>query len=318
MGLLTTVRDHLAMASGDYVAIFKDAHIPPLPAVVSQLLIEISLPEPDTARLESILSADPEIAVKVLRYANSGFYGLQTQVVSIRHAITLLGLRDIHTLVLSGAIREAIPAQENSLFDHQAYWTDAMVRSLLARSLALHGDFSTQADVAFTAMLLADVAVPVFLRNWRKYYESVVDRWRQTPQRLSAIERHDFGWDHAQAGAWILQYWGFPEMIISLAGSHTMNRQQIQELGLTDTVATVVGAAALAPSSLVQDPDRGMECLAAIQDSLQMPTDTIVTVLTEVQSDFEVISAQFNLQNESVTRLLANLRTALGSEVTAP
>ena len=47
MGLINTIRQHAAMASGNFSVILKDAEIPPLPAAVSRLLSEISRPDQD-------------------------------------------------------------------------------------------------------------------------------------------------------------------------------------------------------------------------------------------------------------------------------
>jgi HD-like signal output (HDOD) protein len=317
MGLLSTIREHAAVASGNFALMFKDVEIPPLPAAISSLINEINKPEPDIGRLELIISAEPEIAVKVIRTINSAYYGLKTEVLSIRHAITLLGLKNIQTLVLSYAMQKALPRPQGELFKHEAYWTDTLLRALLARSLARRCQ-PGQEENAFTAMLLADVALPVLLCSWQKYYESVLARWRDQPERLSAIEQADFGWDHAGASAWILHYWEFPELITYLVGTHTLSPDQIRELGLENTVAPLIVAAALLPSVLKPDPERCRQLVSMAITELSLPAPEGPQIEAEIERDFRAICAQFDLSAEGAVSTLRTLTPAWPEGAVAP
>src|ERR1700739_1916101 len=51
-----------------------------------------------------LIQLDPAISGEVLRLANSGFYGRRSSVRSVLHAIGLLGVRRISTLVVTAAL----------------------------------------------------------------------------------------------------------------------------------------------------------------------------------------------------------------------
>lgn len=70
-------------------------------------------------------------------------------------------------------------------------------------------------------MLLSDIALPVLLGSWGEYYRPLIEQWRDALERLSQAERASFQWDHAQAGAWILQNWEFPAELVCFVGLHT-------------------------------------------------------------------------------------------------
>ena len=306
MGIFTVIRDHAAIASGNFASMFKDVEIPPLPAAVANLLEELNKPEPNIARLETIITTEPEIAARILRTVNSSLYALKSRVLSIRHAIALLGIKQIRTLLLSYALRSAIPKPDAELFDHEAYWADTLLRSLLARSLAAkhrHGE----EEEAFTAMLVADIALPVLLSTWAKYYRPIVEQWRSSELHLSEIERQDFGWDHAQAGAWILQSWSFPDEFICLAGTHNLSPEQLQELGLADTVALPIAIAALVPSILKSDPTRSARLVESVNQWLELSESSWMSVLEEVENSFTIISEQFNLSADYTKQALTSL-----------
>jgi len=311
MGLINTIRQHAAMASGNFTVILKDAEIPPLPAAVSRLLSEINRTDPNVDLLGKMISADPEIAAKVLRTVNSPLFALKNPVQNIVHAISLLGLERIRTLVLSYTMLKTLPEPEIVLFDHEAYWTDSLLHAFLAQHLCRevhHG----QEESAFTASLLADLALPVLLAGWHRYYEPVITAWLDTTQRLSEIEQQDFGWNHAQAGGWILQEWEFPAEMVCLAATHNLNPQQLQEMDLADTAAMPVSIASLLPSVLKPDPDRCRLLLKTGTAELSLEPDAWLSVLDQVLEDFVAVCQQFGLSPSRAERVLDLLAEVAG------
>jgi c-di-GMP phosphodiesterase len=69
----------------------KVRSIPPNRAVILHLLAEISQPNITFSQLETVLSRDVSLGYKLLQLVNSAYYGLNTRVKSMQHAIALLG-----------------------------------------------------------------------------------------------------------------------------------------------------------------------------------------------------------------------------------
>ena len=102
--------------------------LPPLPSVVLELVESLGHEELSATQYAAKISRDQALAAKILRLANSSFYGRGRQVRSVPEAITLLGLRTVRGAVtaaglagsfrrhpeastrpLSGATRSAVP-----------------------------------------------------------------------------------------------------------------------------------------------------------------------------------------------------------------
>lgn len=60
-----------------------------------QLLSEVQKPEPEFDEMAEIIGHDPALSYRVLRLVNSAAYGLRTEVTSIKHALLILGMREI-------------------------------------------------------------------------------------------------------------------------------------------------------------------------------------------------------------------------------
>jgi HD-like signal output (HDOD) protein len=313
MGFLKKIRRHAAVASGDFAVMFNNVDIPPLPSAVTRLIAEINQPEPNIDQMVKLISSTPEIAAKIIKTVNSALFSPRIPITNVKHAVTLLGLQHIRTIALAYATMDALPKPKGDLFDHKAFWTDSLLRAIMSRSFSKKM-LRSHLEEAFTASLLSDLALPVLLSVWRDYYEPVIEEWKQSPRRLSEIEREHFGWDHAQAGAWIAQSWEFPEEMVCYLGAHNLSREKISEHELGDTIVAPMAVAAISSSVLKPDPERSeLVCRAAVE-WLSMTNSEFVDCVTEVKESLTEILELFGLHDRNAGRVLDDLFIAADSE----
>ena len=277
-----------------FTGIFNRIKVPALPQAISRLVSEIHKPEPDINKLVMLIEAEPQIGLRVLRTINSSQFALRVPVKSIQHGIALLGLNRVRSIILSFTVLNSLPVPKTVLFKYERFWTDTLLRALLARSLTKHtSEFDP--EIAFTGMLLADVAVPILLRCWEDDYKPLLVRWQGHPKELSYLERKLFGWDHARAGAWILAGWEFPGELVDLVRIHNLEPPQIQRRGLGDTLASHVATAALLPSCIKPNEARFRKLVRIAKTELGLETDVWPLVTEEVQDAFLSICEEFQL-----------------------
>lgn len=297
MKLIEKARRHASIASGNFARLFAGAEIPPLPATVSRLVKEVGKDEPDLQRISELITATPEIAAKVLQTVNSAYFALPKPVSSIMRAVTMLGLGQIRPLILSFSMKKSLSPANDSLFDQQGFWSDALLKALIARALA-DKCCRDEREEAFTAMLLADIALPVLLTAWGEYYTPVIQQWQVEQTRLSHAEQASFKWDHAQAGAWILQSWEFPPELVCLVGLHNTDLEKLRQIGLEDSAALPVTIAALVPSSLRPGAQRAQQMIDTATSQLPLDFSALAEILGQVRADFQEICGLFDLTPE--------------------
>ncbi len=83
--------------------------LPAMPVVAMEVLQSMSGADTDIDALAKRIAQDQAIAARVLRVANSPFYGLQSRVGSIHDAIVVLGLSSVRSLVLAAAVITGLP-----------------------------------------------------------------------------------------------------------------------------------------------------------------------------------------------------------------
>lgn len=173
--------------------------------------------------LTALIERSQKLAARVLTIANSALYALESTVTSLRRAISILGFREVRTLVIMiGAVSAIKAAKLPRSFNANALWRHQLKTATLAKALA--GFFSSGAagqagmlemapDEAYAAGLLHDIG-KVFLAAGRPQLWETMDAWRQQ-NKTSFFEAEDAYWgmDHALIGAQVLHYWKLPLLL---------------------------------------------------------------------------------------------------------
>jgi HD-like signal output (HDOD) protein len=308
MGLkfFNRIRRSAAVSSGNFGVMFKDVEFPPLPEAATQLIEEINKPDPDLQRIVKVISASPETAACVIRTVNSALFALRNEVKSVKHAVTLLGLKHIRPIALSYAVMNSLPQPKGSLFNHKGFWSDSLIRAIFARSFARRHCRSEEEE-AFTAMLLADLALPVLMVTWGEYYVPIIEQWQAGTQRLSEIEHSNFKWNHAQAAAWVMKSWGLPEDLIQTVGLHNASPEVIRENELDRTIAMPLAVASMLPSSLRSCPERDRRFAGAAAAEFSLSPAEMKELIEDARDAFADIQASFHLTGNKVDEMLVNL-----------
>jgi putative nucleotidyltransferase with HDIG domain len=191
-------------------------NLPTLPPVLARVLALVDAQETNARQLVEVIERDQALTGKILRLANSAFFGQSRRVATIPRAILLLGFSSVRSLTLGIKVWDALavgvaPARLEELWQHAV--AVALAAKVLATRL-LEGD----PDEAFTAGLLHDVGRPLMAARLREAYWRAIDQANGQP--LDAVERAAFGVDHAEVGGWLLEAWNLPPPIVEAARLH--------------------------------------------------------------------------------------------------
>ncbi len=194
-----------------------------LPSMPTATLAVIQEVESTTSSAQSVafhLSQDQALAARVLRLANSAYYGLQRQVADLQDAVVVLGMRTVHNLAM---VASAYPMLIGELKGYRLgakdLWTHASgvaVASKLISETTRKG----VPDHAFTLGLIHDLG-KVVLNVWLKGRETeVLRRADQENLPLDVAERALLGFDHAEVGAELMERWHLPSAIVEAVRYH--------------------------------------------------------------------------------------------------
>lgn len=193
-------------------------NLPSLPGVVAELIRSLEKEAVSVDELVEGIASDQALAARVLRVANSPFYGIQQRVAHIHDAIVVLGFQAVGSLVLAASITGYFVPPQGSGIDPAVFWRHGIGTGLCARALA--HKCGLDAETGFTAGLLHDIGQLLLVTRHPRQYAEVL-AWRDANDcPMRDAERSVLGFDHAQAGEMVTRRWRFPPGIVQAVAHH--------------------------------------------------------------------------------------------------
>jgi putative nucleotidyltransferase with HDIG domain len=199
-------------AATDKIAILDKLHqLPAMPMAVREVMASFRNANVGSAIMAQKIELDQGLSARVLRVANSSFYGLSREVGSIQDAVTVLGFDTVRSLVVSAGFTRAFPAIKDSQFDRHAYWTRSFRVASYTESLAQSLGGGRQ--LSFTAGLFHDVGQLVLSICIPEKFAEILAQHKDSGLSLIEVEQAVLGFDHAEIGAEMAKHWNFPPEI---------------------------------------------------------------------------------------------------------
>lgn len=192
--------------------------LPSLSAVVSQLLTLLQRDDVAMVELMEEIGRDQGLAARILRIANSPFYGLSTHIGSLRDAGAMLGVHTLSNIVTAAGIMGHFPPTVDEDFDRLSFWKHAIGVGICARVLARHGGLDP--EVAFTSGLLHDIGKLVMAAYFEADFSHVLAYRDEHDCLLREAEQAVLGFDHTVIGARVARHWKLPEPVINAIQHH--------------------------------------------------------------------------------------------------
>lgn len=191
--------------------------LPPLPSVVLDLISSFEREDIDVAVLAEKMSRDQALSAKLLRLANSSFYGLASKVATVHQAIVVIGFNTARALAVAGSVIDSF-AEGGGDVDVAAFWRHSIAAALCARALARHAGLPL--DDAFIAGLLHDVGRLVLATGFPTQYAQVLAYCASEGSTLSDGELRVLSIDHQSVGQLLGEAWKFPPAIQGAISRH--------------------------------------------------------------------------------------------------
>jgi len=197
--------------------IVQTAQIPPVPHVLQRVLSLVENPRTSSADLEKIVSTEPALSTRLLKWVNSAYYALPRKVSSISHAIILLGYSTVKSIASGMILLDAFDDMPKVQKDYVSQiWKHTLKASSIMKVLAAKEKQDVQDDLFLSAMI-SDVGYLVMSQYFQADYNKLIER-NYFPSIEEEMEA--FGINHAEVGSELLALWQFPEIVLKLVKIH--------------------------------------------------------------------------------------------------
>lgn len=256
-----------------------DVELPLLPQAASQVMALASDPSADAAKLSALIHQDQALAAHVLRIANSPAYMPRSPVVSLQHAVAMLGITLLSEIAFTASLKTGafkVPGYED---DVKQLWRHSLASGAFAKEVARMRRVNVES--AYLCGLLHAIGKPVILRTATTLANQ---------QRIALEKPVLSGWMagyHTEVGTMIADKWGLPKQVavaIQYYGDYDHATEFRQECLLT-CVANRLASHLLTPDEMPEDTLRDHSVFAELNlypqdiDTLLLTKDQVITIV---------------------------------------
>ncbi len=189
-----------------------------MPDVALRINVLINLGETKNSELEQVILHDPALTAKILKLSNSVFFGFPGKIDTISRAVSLIGYKGLHNLVIATSVASTFDSISSELVDMETFWYHSVTCGVVANHLAI--DLKRrERERFFIAGLLHAIGKLILFSQYPKESEKALKLKEYGDDAVTDAEREIFGFTYVELGAEFLKQWQLPQSIWRLIES---------------------------------------------------------------------------------------------------
>ena len=227
----------------ELIATIED--LPPLPLVLNRVLQLLNDNNASSAQIAAMIEKDAVLSGSVLRCVNSAYYGLQSTVSNIRHAVSMLGFSTVRNLALAFSMRRMLtrsripPARL-----YARYSQHSLSCAMLCHYLVSYESVESP-DAAFAAGLFHDIGKLLILTTFPDLLPKIVEEYESSEVAYEQAEMDILQVTHSELSRIVLEKWQLPQCIQEAVQYHHRPAECPRRPDQTVILADIIQAADL-------------------------------------------------------------------------
>jgi len=193
--------------------------LPTLPTITTTLKTVINKPSSSAEDVAHLIEKDQSLSAKVLKTVNSAAYSPNSEITSIKHAVSMIGFNEINKMVLAISVFESLKGGGANGFNREGFWIHSLGCAIFSNNIAVELNYP-KADDAFTAGLMHDIGIVVLDRFFQPEMAQVQETLEREPMLFCEAENKVMGFDHTLLGEWLLTNWHIPSSVCAAVRHH--------------------------------------------------------------------------------------------------
>lgn len=197
--------------------------------VLQEIEQALQSPQCNLNTIGEAIQKDPDLTARLLRLANSPFFGFANRLSTVAEAVSLLGIQQIQDMIVASSVLEQFKGVPDNLVNKHSFWQHSLAVGLTARLLAMERRLP-KPDKFFVAGLLHDVGRLVLLSQAEEWVRAVFELYQREKILLRDAEKKVLGYDHQDIAAELLQSWSYPPTLVQAVAFHHTPGQSVARL----------------------------------------------------------------------------------------
>ena len=197
--------------------ILRGISIPPQPQIMVDLALAQLEPDCSINSIADLIRQDVGLSGMIMKAINSPFFKRQSEVTSINHAISLLGMETVTNIVNSLSIKGAL--SNDDITQLTQFWDSSMD---IAGTCVLTAKYSGTCDVdeAYTLGLFHNCGNVLMLQKFPDFPETMRESYALDAPRITDIENAKHKTNHAVVGYYVAKSWHLPAYLGNVVALH--------------------------------------------------------------------------------------------------
>jgi len=210
------------------------AQLPALPRAAAEALAKLRDDDSSAEDCARCIATDQALTARVLRLANSAFYGVPGRVSSVNRAIQMLGKRTLRGALTTVMLSGQFSASGCEAFRFDGFWRHTIGTAIGAEAIARARALDD--ETAFTAGVLHDIGRLALAAHFPRETAAMLELARSRDLPWLEAERLALGTDHAAVGAAIALQWNFPAAVQAAIAAHHLPQHDGGALSMADVI----------------------------------------------------------------------------------
>lgn len=262
----------------------KVTHLVSLPEIYWRIQELVNKPNASLKEFAAIVEKDPGTTAKVLGIANSAFYGFPTRIDTVSRAVNIMGIAQLHDLILATSVIRTFHGIPSELVDMPTYWQHSIYCALVAKGLAEKCRI-LDTERVFVQGLLRDIGHLVLYLMLPERMREVLELAQQRSEPVHLVERSVLGFDYGEVGGALMRAWKLPISLQETATFH-IEPSKAQEYPLETALIHLAWLFALADETADKPATRPPEDPKAWQLT-ELTRPDVEAVLTQAQQSLQ-------------------------------
>ncbi|MBW7997393.1 MAG: HDOD domain-containing protein [Candidatus Glassbacteria bacterium] len=222
-----------------------DSELSSIKSTVSELIRLINDPKSGAKDLKEVIQLDPPLSAKLLKLANSAYYGFPRTIGDIQDAVVCVGFNELKELALNQKISQIFVNESDEFagYSRALLWKHCVSVAICGK-LIYRRAFNDQGGTAYVAGLLHDIGIVIEDQFLLDSFFKILDEFGAGGGAISDIETSVLGYDHTDIGNAIAVDWNFPdETAVAIHFHHTpdiLDQEEAVRLTCTLCLADII------------------------------------------------------------------------------
>lgn len=192
--------------------------LPPIPQTLLLLLEAIQNETTTANQVENVILRDQALVAKVMRVANSAYYGRCGKISTVSRAVVTIGLNEVRNICLCALLMEHFYTRTDNQHEQEILWQHSFAAASMARIIAQWRPWINNEE-AYVLGLLHDLGRMVLMVHFREDYQQIIKIVRDQNTSCHLAEEK-YGMPHTHIGKWLSIKWHLPSVYQNVLEYH--------------------------------------------------------------------------------------------------